>query len=365
MLPLALVACAACAVKARVDRGRAAASRRARDALALALEVEVDDDAEVDRIRDDDGAARARPWFAGADGRRRASSARARAKSAATAATEDEAGDGGDDGGDDEDARPSCRFCFEPHGDLVSPCACAGTAAFVHVHCLRRWQRVSLGTHGVEENACRVCGETFSLAKAPAAARLAQWFSPRAHDRVEQYAKFALRTVLNTVLGGDDAETLTRPRQLVPVVSANEARIWANREIRKGNRFFRSLAAFSHACEWTHSLFVFLYLGAGLSEIGIDLMASAAVTAEPEMAPRIAEPIAGVGRALLGLCSGPLSALVSLTHPLHQVVRFITQYPVLSLPVAREAQGEPSRRTGPRGRPRLRIEFNATNDRFF
>ena len=366
MLPLALVACEACAVKARADRERAAASRRARDALALALEV---DERALDRIRDgdddDDGDddARARRWFASAEGRRRTSSARASAKTAATTAMEDEEDDGDEDG--DEAARPSCRFCFEPRGDLVSPCACAGTAAFVHVHCLRRWQRVSLRTHGVEENACRVCGETFALAKAPAAARLAQWFSPCAHDRVEQYAKFALRTVLNTVLGGDDAETLTRPRQLVPVVSANEARIWANREIRKGNRFFRSLATFSHACEWTHSLFVFLYLGAGLSEIGIDLMASAAVTAEPEMAPRIAEPIAGVGRALLGLCSGPLSALVSLTHPLHQVVRFITQYPVLSLPVSREAQSEPSRRTGPRGRPRLRIEFNATNDRFF
>ena len=201
MLPLALVACAACAVKARADRERAAASRRARDALALALEV---DERALDRIRDgdddDDGDddARARRWFASAEGRRRTSSARASAKTAATTAMEDEEDDGDEDG--DEAARPSCRFCFEPRGDLVSPCACAGTAAFVHEHCLRRWQRVSLRTHGVEENACRVCGETFALAKAPAAARLAQWFSPCAHDRVEQYAKFALRTVLNLSL---------------------------------------------------------------------------------------------------------------------------------------------------------------------
>ena len=35
---------------------------------------------------------------------------------------------------------PCCRFCFEEHGNLVSPCSCAGTAGVVHVECLRRWQ---------------------------------------------------------------------------------------------------------------------------------------------------------------------------------------------------------------------------------
>lgn len=41
---------------------------------------------------------------------------------------------------------PPCRFCLEREslskrgGELISPCACSGTQARVHVKCLLRWQ---------------------------------------------------------------------------------------------------------------------------------------------------------------------------------------------------------------------------------
>lgn len=45
----------------------------------------------------------------------------------------------------DEDVSP-CRYCFdaEPRYELVSPCACTGSQAFVHTSCLREWQRLCL-----------------------------------------------------------------------------------------------------------------------------------------------------------------------------------------------------------------------------
>lgn len=101
------------------------------------------------------------------------------------------------------------------------------------------------------------------------------------------------------------------------VVSANEARIWVNREIRKGNWFFCLFVIFSYVCEWMYSLFVFLYFGVGLSEIGIDFMAFAAVTAEFEMASRIVEFIVGVGCVFLGLCSGLFSVFVLFMYLLY------------------------------------------------
>ena len=45
---------------------------------------------------------------------------------------------------------PSCRFCFEgpAFGALISPCACSGTQAHVHIKCLRRWQRTTRSADG-------------------------------------------------------------------------------------------------------------------------------------------------------------------------------------------------------------------------
>lgn len=44
----------------------------------------------------------------------------------------------------------TCRICLE-EGDLISPCNCTGTAAFVHAECLVRW----LNTSGRTD--CEIC----------------------------------------------------------------------------------------------------------------------------------------------------------------------------------------------------------------
>jgi len=44
----------------------------------------------------------------------------------------------------------TCRICLEG-GDLVSPCNCSGTSAFVHEECLVRWLRTSKRTN------CEIC----------------------------------------------------------------------------------------------------------------------------------------------------------------------------------------------------------------
>ena len=56
---------------------------------------------------------------------------------------------------------PSCRFCFEgpAFGALISPCACSGTQAHVHIKCLRRWQRTTRSADG--GRTCQVCRRMF------------------------------------------------------------------------------------------------------------------------------------------------------------------------------------------------------------
>lgn len=36
-------------------------------------------------------------------------------------------------------SQKACRFCFEPNGDLISPCKCSGSQSFVHIACMREW----------------------------------------------------------------------------------------------------------------------------------------------------------------------------------------------------------------------------------
>jgi hypothetical protein len=62
----------------------------------------------------------------------------------------------------------ACRYCFgdETEGPLISPCACKGGQKYVHLECLRRWQRmvlVSQSTHPAfqtddeRHHTCNVC----------------------------------------------------------------------------------------------------------------------------------------------------------------------------------------------------------------
>mmetsp|Transcript_54258 Transcript_54258/g.129329 ORF Transcript_54258/g.129329 Transcript_54258/m.129329 type:complete len:430 (+) Transcript_54258:89-1378(+) len=67
-----------------------------------------------------------------------------------------------------------CRICFEgaSEGDLVSPCDCEGSQKYVHLSCLRRWQRsVQLGASNHPEEVrredrhtrCGVCKAKFNI----------------------------------------------------------------------------------------------------------------------------------------------------------------------------------------------------------
>ena len=80
------------------------------------------------------------------------------------------AASGADDEDDDEKL---CRYCFEGSeaGELISPCACAGGQKYVHLTCLRRWQRmvlVSQPTHPAfyerdpRHHECNVCKAKFT-----------------------------------------------------------------------------------------------------------------------------------------------------------------------------------------------------------
>eukprot|EP00928_Gymnodinium_smaydae_P081916 TRINITY_DN65347_c0_g1_i1.p1 TRINITY_DN65347_c0_g1~~TRINITY_DN65347_c0_g1_i1.p1 ORF type:complete len:302 (-),score=7.56 TRINITY_DN65347_c0_g1_i1:91-996(-) len=72
-----------------------------------------------------------------------------------------------------EDGCPTCRICFDicysrspvnnENLHLISPCACTGSAAFVHLGCIRRWQNELIKSNGMTRTAikrtefCEVC----------------------------------------------------------------------------------------------------------------------------------------------------------------------------------------------------------------
>ena len=324
------------------DASRRRREREEREALervlALARPLALDD-----RRRAEDGDAAHR---------RDAEDASASASAAAVAlrdaqdALNDDAGSSGDV---DDAARPQCRFCFETHGALISPCMCAGTAAYVHESCLRRWQVVSLGTHGVSESYCRVCGAEFTLPKAPLANRVRCWFNPLASDRLEQYFRVFLQIMLDTIVPTERTVALERPKQLLPLVSFAELRIWARREIRKGNKILRFWARVSNACEWAYSAFILSYLGAISSVAGVDAIAAAVHQNRPSTP---AEDLAfRCSRNVFASLVRFSRWLVVRTSPVHRIVAMSDRYPQYSF-------GEPLRFDGPRGENGRRLEFS-------
>ena len=40
----------------------------------------------------------------------------------------------------------ACRYCLVDSGDLVAPCECKGSGQWVHLGCLRQWQKSVLLT---------------------------------------------------------------------------------------------------------------------------------------------------------------------------------------------------------------------------
>mmetsp|Transcript_129865 Transcript_129865/g.376004 ORF Transcript_129865/g.376004 Transcript_129865/m.376004 type:complete len:603 (+) Transcript_129865:95-1903(+) len=89
------------------------------------------------------------------------------------------------DGGAPEER--ACRYCFEGEesGTLISPCRCAGGQKWVHLSCLRRWQRgvlVSQPTHpdlyddDIRHRVCNVCKAPYTC-RPPTRLELMQSFT--------------------------------------------------------------------------------------------------------------------------------------------------------------------------------------------
>lgn len=47
----------------------------------------------------------------------------------------------------------ACRICLEDTGELITPCNCKGTSAYVHDACLTKWLELS------ERDTCEICHE--------------------------------------------------------------------------------------------------------------------------------------------------------------------------------------------------------------
>ena len=92
---------------------------------------------------------------------------------------------------------PSCRFCFEGPGAgaLISPCACSGTQAHVHIKCLRRWQRTTRASDG--GRTCHVCRRMFLAPPPSLAERVARSVLVAARARAIPFALLSARLAVD------------------------------------------------------------------------------------------------------------------------------------------------------------------------
>lgn len=81
------------------------------------------------------------------------------------------------------DMRSLCRICQMPGEDrdpLISPCRCCGTLRYIHVHCLKKWIRVSQKRGRKQPPRCELCHFTFVRHKQ---FKFSQWRWPRVRTR--------------------------------------------------------------------------------------------------------------------------------------------------------------------------------------
>ena len=78
---------------------------------------------------------------------------------------------GADEASSDEsdDSDPRCRICYEKSGELLRPCACDGSMAFVHGSCLGKWLAAQ-APHGVSRH-CDVCRAPWRVVTEPTVGR--------------------------------------------------------------------------------------------------------------------------------------------------------------------------------------------------
>jgi len=93
------------------------------------------------------------------------------------------------------EAESVCRFCFSSEGELISPCMCKGSNEWVHLECLREWQKrvlIDQPTHPQYQTSidsvCNVCLEPFTgIGEAPSR-----------HDQILSYTTPQLAKLAST-----------------------------------------------------------------------------------------------------------------------------------------------------------------------
>ena len=67
-------------------------------------------------------------------------------------------------GGEASEGEDECRICKDEEG-LIRPCACTGSMASVHPHCLQQWivQRIHSGESVAEAHVCEVCHAAYGV----------------------------------------------------------------------------------------------------------------------------------------------------------------------------------------------------------
>mmetsp|Transcript_47608 Transcript_47608/g.113320 ORF Transcript_47608/g.113320 Transcript_47608/m.113320 type:complete len:607 (+) Transcript_47608:60-1880(+) len=90
-----------------------------------------------------------------------------------------------------------CRFCFEgdEEDELISPCRCSGGQKYVHLKCLRMWQRAVLVSqpthpdlydHDTRQRICNVCKTEFTCHPPTRAELLASFTGPELAALIEE-----------------------------------------------------------------------------------------------------------------------------------------------------------------------------------
>jgi hypothetical protein len=225
----------------------------------------------------------------------------------------------------------ACRFCFggASDGELISPCACRGTQAHVHVSCLREWQRSALVSRGAREGVCRVCAAPFALPRPPLHATLREWFALRAADRLHIWTSVWTQILANTMLPLHEPR-LGGARDVLMLLVAAEARVLTARELRRGRPLLRTLRNAALASDMLHSTTVLLWvaaLGAACAGDALHACSRAAARRRATAAALLLTPVArlltGAARALLL----PVRAVLRVGEPLHRVVAFVERFP--------------------------------------
>lgn len=125
---------------------------------------------------------------------------------------------------EDEDDELICRYCFvgTEEGELISPCKCAGGQQYVHLTCLRRWQRmvvVGQPTHpafhdrDIRHSKCNVCNSEFTCPPPTRQELMESFTGPEIAALIDEGCVIGAHETFSTTLRGQLQEMPTFMRR--------------------------------------------------------------------------------------------------------------------------------------------------------